>query len=248
MAPTNDFRTLDALKRLLRPENPGYVSGLTATERLVMVALVDRANGAGECFPSLTKLADGTGLARSTVASALKALSGRRPPLLLRHPRPRPASTLYRLLLDSPGDGLVREPDYREADDIVREPDQIVREPDQGSPTVGPEGGKGGAHEGTHEGGRSKNWPARAAELWREKVGAMTPGRIGKALSSLVAEHGEAEVEEVLRRYLAEERAKFVSLNAFVEKYLKWRNEKPGSGRRGPVQYDPNDSWPGGDQ
>lgn len=91
----------------------------------------------------------------------------------------------------------------------------------------------------------SGGWPARAAELWRSKVGEITPGRIGKALQPLVDAHGADEVLVVLAYYLETERARFISLKRFAESYVALRRDeraKPKRGRRGPVEYDEADA------
>ena len=43
-------------------------------QKLVLLALAEHANDGCECWPSLSRLATMTGLARSTVAEALNAL------------------------------------------------------------------------------------------------------------------------------------------------------------------------------
>jgi hypothetical protein len=196
MAQTGDFRVLDALKRLLRPEEPGFQVELTAQERLLMLALVDRANGAGECWPSLTTLATGTGLARSTVAVTLDRLARRRPPLVRRQRRPRPRSTLYTITLPpivsgSPGDGLVRETDYRgDGTEVVRELDEVVREPVRGSPGAGPEGGEGkGPIEVAHIDSRTISADGNGAFPSRESFFQAIEANDVEALDKLVGDH-----------------------------------------------------------
>ncbi|MBA1146393.1 conserved phage C-terminal domain-containing protein [Ectothiorhodospiraceae bacterium WFHF3C12] len=109
------------------------------TEKLVLLALADHANDETcECWPSLTHLCRKTGLARSTVAKALKALEARS--VITRKPRGT-TTTVYRLNVShwserrtSPGGELVREPDGGSP----RAGPEVVREPDGGSPRAGP--------------------------------------------------------------------------------------------------------------
>lgn len=93
------------------------------THKLVALALADHANDEGVCWPSLTRLAQRTGLSRSTIAEALKALEAAH--IIFRQRGGPKRATHYRLGANgSPGAGLVRQP--------------VVRELDAGSPGAGP--------------------------------------------------------------------------------------------------------------
>ncbi|EKS29705.1 helix-turn-helix domain-containing protein [Afipia felis] len=50
------------------------LKGLSATEKLVLIAICDRANQKGECWPSQKNTAERCGLTERTVNSALKSL------------------------------------------------------------------------------------------------------------------------------------------------------------------------------
>ncbi len=151
MASKHDgFRVLQTLNRLTKPRDKGFVHGLAPVDRLVLLALLSYADSDGRCWPSLRRLAEGTSLAKSTVAATLKRLASRDPPLIRRRHRPQPKSTVYEILLPPfPGKD-------RELDGMVREPDRYspgagqvsVREPDTKESIKG-------AHEGAHEGAHS---------------------------------------------------------------------------------------------
>lgn len=98
------FRPLDALRATLDGSNP-----LSSTERLVILALVRRADSvSGEAWPSLATIATDTGLSRRAIAAALARIEADpyAPVRLSRRRRSKgatqePDSTLYRLSLPS---------------------------------------------------------------------------------------------------------------------------------------------------
>ena len=47
---------------------------LTSTQRLLLIALYDRMDGNGVCFPSYTDIAQFTGLSRQSISNNIKAL------------------------------------------------------------------------------------------------------------------------------------------------------------------------------
>lgn len=113
----------------------------TTFEKCLLLALADHANDETfDCWPSLTHLADKTGMARSTLAVTLKKLedSG----LITREQRDK-RSTRYVLNLNnwsgsrtSPGGVLVREPDKGSPGagrSLVREPDHKHKSNHQGT-------------------------------------------------------------------------------------------------------------------
>ena len=73
---------------------------VTPAQKLVITALAERADDAGNCFPSLAHLTGMTGLARSTVAFTLQQLEAEHRIVRLRGGGRR--STLYRLLISEP--------------------------------------------------------------------------------------------------------------------------------------------------
>lgn len=78
--------------------------------KLVLLKLADNANDAGECWPSITTIAEETGLARSTVCEKLALLEREG---WLSRDKERRVSTHYTLSIPaSPPAGLVRQPDY----------------------------------------------------------------------------------------------------------------------------------------
>lgn len=92
--------------------------GLDPLTKLVLLKLADNANDEGECWPSIRRIVDETGLARSTVFRRLEDLEELK--LIERHRREttsaRNITTLYWISLDeilktSVPDG-VRPPDY----------------------------------------------------------------------------------------------------------------------------------------
>ena len=84
--------------------------GLTPAQRLVLLALAERADEQGEsCFPSLGQLERMTELSRRGITKALSGLDGR----LIERDRGGPRrSTSYRLLLAVPTD------DERSSEDV----------------------------------------------------------------------------------------------------------------------------------
>src|SRR5262249_29556312 len=72
---------------------------LRSTERLVLLALADRCNGSGMCWPGLTDLAQRTGLGLRDVRKVLRRLE--RQKLVVTHPR-RGRTSRYHLLLNDP--------------------------------------------------------------------------------------------------------------------------------------------------
>ena len=114
---------------------------VTPPQKLVILALAERADDSGTCWPSLTHLTEMTGLVRSTVALALVGLEETQ--LIARDRGRAGRSTRYRLLTEgagdapgsasgSPADGPPASP----GDGPVRE--SVVRQTDQGSPADGP--------------------------------------------------------------------------------------------------------------
>jgi hypothetical protein len=77
-----------------------WALAVTPVQKLVITALAERANEAGNCFPSLTHLTVMTGLARSTVASTLRQLEAAH--RIARVPGGGRRSTCYRLLIGEP--------------------------------------------------------------------------------------------------------------------------------------------------
>ena len=131
---------------------------ITPPRKLVILALAERADDSGTCWPSLTRLSEMTGLVRSTIAVALTGLEEAR--LIARDRGRAGRSTRYRLLTGVAG----REPDGSNVgfgsprvgpgdtpgihrggpeDGPVRE--TVVRETDRGSPTNGPGSPAGGS-------------------------------------------------------------------------------------------------------
>ncbi|WP_083884792.1 DnaT-like ssDNA-binding domain-containing protein [Thioflavicoccus mobilis] len=98
--------------------------GLTPAQRLVLLALAERANDRGDsCFPSLRQLEHVTELSRRGITKALAGLDGR----LIERDRGGPRrSTRYRLLLTVPTE------DERPSEDAERCSLPVGRE--QGSP------------------------------------------------------------------------------------------------------------------
>ena len=114
---------------------------VTPPQKLVILALAERADDSGTCWPSLTHLTEMTRLVRSTVALALVGLEEAQ--LIARDRGGAGRSTRYRLLTEgagdapgsasgSPADGPAPSP----GNGLVRE--SVVRETDQGSPRDGP--------------------------------------------------------------------------------------------------------------
>ena len=73
-------------------------------QKLVILALAERADDSGTCWPSLTHLTEMTGLVRSTVALALIGLEDAH--LVVRDRGGSGKSTRYRLLIEGPGVAL----------------------------------------------------------------------------------------------------------------------------------------------
>ena len=128
-------------------------------QKLVILALAERADDGGTCWPSLTHLTAMTGLVRSTVALALIGLEDAH--LIVRDRGGSAKSTRYRLLMEGPGvaqgsprvgpdgSGKARRdtswtdsgspadgPSASPGGGLVR--GTVVRQTDQGSPTDGP--------------------------------------------------------------------------------------------------------------
>lgn len=109
-------------------------SALSSNEKLVLVALVERANPAGTCWPSFARVALDTSMCRSTAHKTMRALRDRG--LLSWTARRRDGaremeSNLYRL----DGAALSALPDA--AGEVVRETDHLARLTDGGSPADG---------------------------------------------------------------------------------------------------------------
>lgn len=69
-------------------------------------------------------------------------------------------------------------------------------------------------------------WPARVAEFWREKIGEVTEGHIGKRLARIVGAHGMDVVLAAIKAYAEEpmgNRAK--SPTDFAAHFVRWRRE-----------------------
>jgi hypothetical protein len=61
-----------------------WAQSVSSTEKLVLLCLADHADQAGRCWPSLTRIQERTGLARSTVAKVLDQLEAPEPVLIVR--------------------------------------------------------------------------------------------------------------------------------------------------------------------
>jgi DNA-binding MarR family transcriptional regulator len=79
-------------------------------QKIVILALAERADDGGACCPSLSELTDMTGLARSTVAVALNALEAAE--LIARERGGATRSTEYRLMME-PSGTIERAPERR---------------------------------------------------------------------------------------------------------------------------------------
>ena len=131
---------------------------VTPPQKLVILALAERADDSGACWPSLTYLTDMTGLVRSTIAVALTGLEEAR--LIARDRGGAGRSTRYRLLMNAVGvassgsgvgfetprvergatpgidqDSRTDGPPASPGDGLARE--SVVRETHQGSPAGG---------------------------------------------------------------------------------------------------------------
>jgi len=131
------------------------------------LALAERANDSGTCWPSLTHLSEMTGLARSTVALALRGLE--ETGLIVRERSGAGKSTRYRLLTETAGVASDVDPPVAADDAGCSRKD--VRRSDSGSPSAGPPAGSrdGRVRQSvvreTDQGG-SRDGPSRpAAEL-----------------------------------------------------------------------------------
>jgi len=126
---------------------------VTPPQKLVILALVERADDSGTCWPSLTHLSEMTGLVRSTIAVALTRLEEAR--LIARDRGRAGRSTRYRLLTGSAGGepggsdagfGTPRVgPGSTPGINRGSPEDGLVRETDRGSPTNGPGSPAGGS-------------------------------------------------------------------------------------------------------
>jgi DNA-binding transcriptional ArsR family regulator len=72
---------------------------LSSNERLVLLALADRCNGAGVCWPGLTDLAGRTGLSRRTIRRILRRLERHK---VVVTDRRRGRTSRYHLSLNDP--------------------------------------------------------------------------------------------------------------------------------------------------
>ncbi|UHD15031.1 DnaT-like ssDNA-binding domain-containing protein [Thiocapsa bogorovii] len=81
--------------------------GLTPAQRLVLLALAEHADEAGDCWPSLSRLAARAEVDRRTVTRCLAALEARG---LIQRTRSRPQRTLYSLAVGaSPAQAPIRD-------------------------------------------------------------------------------------------------------------------------------------------
>ena len=112
---------------------------ISATTKLVLLALADSCNDQGVCWPSLTTIARKSSLARSTVAEVLSNLDALH--IVERERGNVGRSTRYTLKVGaSPAAGLVRVPDYGSPPAGLGSPRAglgVVRQPDGGSPPAG---------------------------------------------------------------------------------------------------------------
>lgn len=76
-----------------------YAPGLSTVEKMVLITLADHVNEAGECWPSLTRLSDITGISRRSVVYAVNRLVELG--MIQRINKGKGISTRYRLLLTS---------------------------------------------------------------------------------------------------------------------------------------------------
>lgn len=98
----SDGSALGALRMILKPSDPAFLGAtLRPPQRLVLLALVVHADQAGQCWPSLTAIAKGTGLDRRTVMRALNRLESLG--LVDREQRSLPDPTLYTITLMNRG-------------------------------------------------------------------------------------------------------------------------------------------------
>ncbi|MCB1773859.1 MAG: helix-turn-helix domain-containing protein [Gammaproteobacteria bacterium] len=108
---------------------------LKPTTKLVLICLADHANEAGKCWPSLTRIQQRTGCARSTVAAGLADLEAEGFIVRERSPGGRHQATVYRLKQSdsrtSPRLELVRQPAKQSGSrtKTVRPPDPNHKEP-----------------------------------------------------------------------------------------------------------------------
>lgn len=120
MKPLDTMRAIAALR------------GLTAVQKSVLFVLVLRTNNeTGECWPSLTTIAQDAGVSRSTAQAALADLISRG--LLAKEQRQHAESNVYRLQ-------VYREPVYRESvQGVPRAGIEVYRERGAGVPAAGPD-------------------------------------------------------------------------------------------------------------
>ena len=65
---------LATFRRLWKPSDAAFIEGLTTPQRAVLAVLVIHTNDDGVAWPSLTTIANASGLGRSTVVRALGQL------------------------------------------------------------------------------------------------------------------------------------------------------------------------------
>lgn len=135
----------------IEARNWAWALDVPPSRKLVALALAEHANNHRECWPSISRLEQFTGLARSTVADALADLESRR--LISRNTGGPGRSTHYHLGLNgNPTDGtsnpVCNQVTGRSDSPTAELPgsptagpsdDQVVRQPDQGSPVAGPD-------------------------------------------------------------------------------------------------------------
>ena len=155
--------------------------GLTATQRLVLLAVVDRAGDDGACWPSQARLAEDTAYTDKTVRTALKALEGEG--FLKRQHRMKPGQGWTSDLIT-----LLFEPIAK------RDSTRTKREVAEGGGTAAPVPAEGGTEEP-----RSETSTKREVEVVRSRVLEDSRGR-GAACQAeqLLKELGEVD-EDVLR-------------------------------------------------
>ena len=101
--------------------------------------------------------------------------------------------------------------------------------------------GKKLAPDGASEPGEEKppatSWPGRLSQVWTEAVGTVDPGRIGKELKPLFAEHGEELLASAIRHYgrslLADGRLRFASPGDFARTAAQWIDDAQPAGEAG---------------
>jgi hypothetical protein len=211
-------------------------SGVSPSAARLLLDLVEHCNANGECFPSVERLMENTGMSRRTTQRALGELLKHTHPPIRQRIRGHHSSALYSVTEQLWEPSTETRQERRATGDASTETRQERR---SGAPSVTLTGVTSGAalKEELTQRTNPRTYPVAAvavatAPLWNQRAcdllikrygGTAPGGRITKALRPLVAKHGEAEVLDAWSHYLGETPAEYLSPEKFATTFDHWR-------------------------